>query len=142
MLLSGEVRFQLGDRVVEGGSPRTYGLLVGVFIKTTQDLQALRYCGPSVLHPEACASVRATGDNDSHALGQVYYGSTYPSGPRTTTDSDPHPEGGYYVATAAYEICIFNGGNIHGVGRSQYAYYDVRTGKVTYVKDTTKSIIP
>lgn len=95
----------------------------------------LRFCGPERLPAEACAVVGGDLETDTHVTG-INYGSSYPSGdPFTTSDSDPYPQHGWYVATAFYEICIFGGGSISGADTSGYAEY-IGTSKLSFARDT------
>lgn len=94
---------------------------------------SLRFCGPEPLAAEACAVIRAHKNVHTHATGINYASDFGP--PFTTTDSDPYPSSGWYVATAVYEACIFNGGNFVGSGISQYVYYNASTNKIQFVRD-------
>ena len=85
---------------------------------------SLRFCGQTPLAAEACPVL----DTDANSAPLPKAGRTYDN--FTTSDSDPHPESGYYVATAVYEVCLLNGGAFPGTGKSAHVYYNASTGKV------------
>lgn len=93
---------------------------------------SLRFCGPSRLPALSCPVVGQGAGNSTATGGDISYGGY--STNWAVADSDPRPETGFYVATATYEICLFNGGATTGTGVSDYAYI-TSDGKVKYFKD-------
>lgn len=100
---------------------------------------SLRYCGSEPLAAEACPVLNTRGATDTFAGSGIHHGPSWKSN-FTTTDSDPYPESGWYVATALYEVCLFNSGVISGTGISQYLKYDATTGKVQFAKDAQEAV--
>lgn len=104
----------------------------------------MRYCGPSKLPALSCQKTGGfPGDSNQHTNYQnnIHVGSDW-SDVFTTSDSDPNPEPGWYVATAAYEICPLNGGAAQaGVGTSNFVHLD-SDGKVKVLRDFLNSPAP
>lgn len=89
----------------------------------------LRRCGqPS--SPLTCPVV-GEGAN-SHSMTMIQAGVWV--NPFTTSDSEPSPATGWYVATAVYEVCLFNGGAVYATGQSNWIHYDAPTGLVERLK--------
>jgi hypothetical protein len=96
----------------------------------------LRFCGAERLNALARPIVGST--SNSHPFGQIFVSETkWSSKNFATADSDPYPESGWYVATATYEVCIFNGGAFPGSGQSAYGLYDSDSNKIRLLTDLT-----
>lgn len=92
---------------------------------------SLRLCGPTALPALACPVAHSSANSHTLAGSGVHYGSSYFDN-FTTTDTEPAPEKGVYVTTAAYEVCVLNGGLIPGVGQSSYVNYNGK-GKIDII---------
>lgn len=92
----------------------------------------LRRCVSGGQDPQTCAPIAEHAETDTLASGTINYNRSYWK-ILGTADSDPYPETGWYVATAVYEVCVFNGGAYPGTQQSSWAHWDQGQGKVDVV---------
>jgi hypothetical protein len=94
----------------------------------------LRYCGDTRKDPMLC---RIEGvDSKTAYSGSIHTGTTRKAN-WITSDSSPSPDSGWWIATAIYEICFFNGGNVQGTAISTWALYESDINKVTWLTEGT-----
>ena len=94
---------------------------------------SLRFCGPSKLPASSCPILRTTNRTSTSQTGGIRTGSW--SRNWLITDSEPYPEAGWYVATAIYEVCLFNGAATTGNGATPYGYYPGGDSKIKIFED-------
>jgi hypothetical protein len=77
----------------------------------------LRRCISGSQDPQTCAPLEEDTATHNSATGVNYAVGHYEE--LGTADSDPYPKTGWYVATAVYEVCVFNGGVFPGTQQSR-----------------------